>query len=81
MVYQVAGFDVLRRAPASPESPASRYDGFKPEIVNLQAGFQKTPGHRAFRADTIFERDIEVHLRDGTKIRADVFRPADSASK
>lgn len=80
MAYQVASFDVLQRATVSPESPVSRYDGLKPEIVNLQADFQKTPEHRAFRASTIFERDIEVPLRDGTKLRADIFRPADSAS-
>ncbi|CAK7201833.1 hypothetical protein SEUCBS139899_004548 [Sporothrix eucalyptigena] len=81
MSLKIAGFDVAQCAPASPEAPSSHYDGCKPGTTTFPAGFQKTPEHRTFPVSTIFERDIEVPLRDGTKLRADVFRPAVSAPK
>ena len=81
MGYQVKGFDVLQRAPASVNSPAAHYEGLKPGSTILAEGFQKSPAHRRFGATTVYERDIEIPLRDGTVIRADVFRPQDSEGK
>lgn len=78
MAYCVNGIDVIQRPLGSPDSPSARYEGLKPETVTLEAGFQKSPDHRAFRARTIFDRDIGIPLRDGTVIRGDVLRPAES---
>jgi predicted acyl esterase len=79
MAYSVSGIDVAQGPVTSPDAPSARYDGLKPTTTTLPAGFQKSPAHRAFRASTIYERDIEIPLRDGTIIRGDVFRPADAA--
>ena len=78
MAYRVNGIEVFQRPLSSPDLPSARYDGLNPTTKTLPAGFQKSPDHRAFRASTIFERDIEIPLRDGTIIRGDVFRPAES---
>ncbi|OCL02189.1 alpha/beta-hydrolase [Glonium stellatum] len=81
MTYCVADIDVLQCSPVSTDSPSARYEGLKLGITTLPAGFQKSPAHQPFRASTIYERDIEIPLRDGTVIRADVFRPEDSRDK
>ncbi len=78
MAYRVKDIEVLQGPISSPDSASARYDGLKPTTITLAAGFQKAPGHRAFRASTIFEQDIEIPLRDGIIIRGDVFRPADT---
>ncbi|KPI42094.1 uncharacterized protein AB675_5452 [Cyphellophora attinorum] len=81
MVFRVGNIDVLQKPTTPTTEPIAKYDGLKPSVTELPAGFQKTAGHRAFRAKTIFEKDIAVPLRDGATIRADVFRPADVVHK
>jgi len=58
------------------DSPLSQWTGLRPETLTLPAGYVKEPGRRAFVADTFFERDVVIPLRDGHSLRADVFRPA-----
>lgn len=78
MPLKVEGVDVLHRPVKCPETSDSRYDGPHPSTTILPKGFKKSPNAAPFRATTIFTKDIEITLRDGTKIRADVFRPHDS---
>ena len=54
-----------------------RYPGFKPERLLLKKGSIRSKGYMPLPCDIIMERDVEIILRDGTKIYTDVFRPAD----
>jgi predicted acyl esterase len=75
--YQVSNIHVLEIA--TPVShPGAKYEGLKPSTTTIPAGFRKEPDCREFGRETLFERDIEIPLRHGTKIRADVFRPTDT---
>jgi predicted acyl esterase len=42
----------------------------------LPAGFQTLPHFKPIPVDLVFEKDTLITLRDGTKLYADVFRPA-----
>ncbi|KAH0592484.1 hypothetical protein MHUMG1_09755 [Metarhizium humberi] len=81
MVYTVGGVEVIQRDSPLPTQAAARYPGLRRETTVLPSGHQKTPAHRGFRTATIYDRDIEVPLRDGTILRADVYRPADTTEK
>lgn len=48
---------------------------FEPHRVTFPAGFTGSPGHRAFGVDTVFDKDVEITLRDGINIYTDIFRP------
>lgn len=78
MAYRVADIDVLQCGVSPLDAPTARYGGLRPGTTTFPAGFQKSAAHQPFRAGTIYERDIEIPLRDSKIIRADVFRPADS---
>ncbi|KAM6485617.1 Alpha/Beta hydrolase protein [Trichoderma sp. SZMC 28011] len=77
MAQLIDNISVLQAPLTSIRAPGAQYNGLDPATRTLPAGFQKTSSHRPFRAATIFEQDIEIPLRDGVVIRADVFRPAD----
>ncbi|EXJ76365.1 uncharacterized protein A1O5_00873 [Cladophialophora psammophila CBS 110553] len=47
----------------------------------LPRGWQKTPENMPLELDIIFEKDIEIIMRDGVKIYADIYRPADTGGK
>ncbi|KAJ0308771.1 hypothetical protein COL516b_003320 [Colletotrichum fioriniae] len=47
----------------------------EPSRVELSAGSQKTQEHRPLPCDVILERDQPLTLRDGIRIRVDIFRP------
>lgn len=47
----------------------------EPSRVELPAGHWKTPENRPLPCDIIFESDQFMTLRDGVRIRVDVFRP------
>jgi len=49
---------------------------FEPGTRTLEAGFQVAPQFRPLPVDVVFERDVEITLRDGVTIHADIFRPA-----
>ncbi|SPJ78819.1 related to acyl esterases [Fusarium torulosum] len=76
MSLKINGFDV-KIAPAI--KPGAKeggpYDPLNPSVKELPKGHKRTPANRAFEADTIFEKDIVLPLRDGLKLYADVFRP------
>ncbi|KAJ4246877.1 hypothetical protein NW762_013429 [Fusarium torreyae] len=73
--YAVAGITVLHIPSVRPDDPCANYDGLEPSIMMLSKGHKKHPDNRPFPVNTIFERDVEVRIRDGTILRADVFRP------
>lgn len=64
--------------PSKPLQPGSRYgilSNFQPGSAILKAGFQIAPQFRSLPVEIIFEKDVEVRLRDGVTIYVDVFRP------
>ena len=78
MVLQVGHIEVLHRPATSIDAPDSNYAGLKPSTTILRKGHKKDEGCRAFLASTIFEKDVIINLRDGTRLRTDIFRPADT---
>lgn len=69
---------VYEKLTAAAEHPHFNYNGFKPGRTILEKGHVKSSGYRAFAQDVIYDRDITIQVRDGIKLYADVFRPADS---
>lgn len=62
--------------PVNPaDTPGSGYPGFNPHTEIYPKGYQAQEGRLPFACDTICEQDVEIVLRDGTKIYADVYRP------
>ena len=55
-----------------------RYDGSEHFVKTLPKGFQRTPENRKFSEPTIYEKDVQISMRDGIILRADIFRPAGS---
>jgi predicted acyl esterase len=66
---------VAFRPASSPDLPEAKWRGFHPGTTVLPAGSTHAPGGRALSCDIRLDRDVEVALRDGTIIYADVFRP------
>ncbi|KAL3473184.1 Alpha/Beta hydrolase protein [Aspergillus californicus] len=65
MAYRVGNIEVALRQ-------------MTPGSFVLPKGFRTTEGARAFQAATIWERDVKIPTRDGTILRADIFRPVES---
>lgn len=78
MTYTVGGIQVLQRDSPSPALPNAKYPGLKRETVVFPRGHRKDPSRKAFCADTILEKDIEVVTRNGHILQADVYRPAET---
>nr|WP_321407142.1 CocE/NonD family hydrolase [uncultured Carboxylicivirga sp.] len=51
---------------------------FEPGTRTLPKGFQLDPQFSPLPVDIVFEKDVEVILRDGVKIYTDIFRPANN---
>lgn len=49
---------------------------FGPSKQILPRGWQRDPDRLALKEDLIWEKDIEIPMRDGVKLYADIFRPA-----
>lgn len=79
--FFVHDIKVLQKKISGVDDPAANYNGFNPSSTTLPAGFQKDPSRRAFPVATILDRDVEVPMRDGVILRADVYRPADESIK
>ncbi len=56
----------------------ANYPGFKQERKTLAKGTVCKKGYGKLPCDIIYERDVEVVLRDGVKIYTDIFRPQTS---
>lgn len=48
---------------------------YEPSQRLLPKGWQKDPETLPLREDLIWDKDVDIPLRDGVKLRADVFRP------
>ncbi|KAK6832525.1 hypothetical protein RU639_003860 [Aspergillus parasiticus] len=62
--------------------PGFNYKGFHPGRVTwLPRGHVKEPGYQAFPVDVTWQEDQAIPMRDGVKLYADIFRPADESEK
>ncbi|KAJ4350602.1 hypothetical protein N0V95_004606 [Ascochyta clinopodiicola] len=68
--FQRETFTVKLRPTLRPQAPPAESSS-----AELSVGHKKRLGCRAFTTPTIFESDQVLVLRDGTKLRADIFRP------
>ena len=75
---RIGEIDPLLRDCARPEDLDEFYNGCEEHKELLKAGWRKSPERAAFAADTIWEANVQVPMRDGVKLRVDIFRPADS---
>lgn len=57
------------------KDPAGNYNGFRPSVELLPAGYCHKRGYLPLECMIIKERDQAVVLRDGTTIYTDIFRP------
>ncbi|KAK5052760.1 hypothetical protein LTR84_002626 [Exophiala bonariae] len=80
MAFKVGSIEVIQ-TPLRPCEDDPNYDNPDPSRTLLSKGHRKNPVYAAFQADTIFEKDVQIPLRDGSQIRADIFRPADEGHK
>jgi predicted acyl esterase len=69
----IGGIQVIFR-PANNDL-SKRWLDFEPSTRVLPKGWKKASDRRALPEDIVFEKDMAIPLRDGTIIRADVFRP------
>lgn len=67
--------EVLYRTATAPEDPRVKWRGFQPGRTTLPAGSTHSPGGRPLTCDIVLDRDVEMQLRDGTRIFLDVYRP------
>jgi predicted acyl esterase len=74
MSHNIAGFNV-DFVPSKHDFHDS-WSEFNPSVRILPRGWQREPGHLALREAIIWEKDVPIPLRDGTILRADIFRPA-----
>ena len=81
MALNVGGIDVLHVPITAPGAPDSFYNGFNPSVRILPKGHKRFERSRSFSVETIYEQDVEIPLRDGIVLRADIFRPADGKAK
>jgi len=75
MPRKIQGIEVLQTPAPRPEAADANYDGLSPSVVDLPQGYKRHDDSARFLVDTVFERDIVIPLRDGVKLRADIFRP------
>lgn len=69
---------ILFRALKHPELGVAGYDGPDPSVTMLRSGHRREAGVKAFEVDTVWQKDVEITMRDGIVLRADIFRPAES---
>lgn len=75
---KIGNIEVLMRQLKKPEVGKDGYDGSESFVKNLPAGHRRTASSKQFEVDTVWEKDIEIPLRDGTILKGDVFRPDQS---
>ncbi|KAB8246391.1 Alpha/Beta hydrolase protein [Aspergillus flavus] len=75
--------DTVYTALAPPDRhPGFNYKGFHPgRVTRLPRGHVKEPGYQAFPVDVTWEEDQAIPMRDGIKLYADIFRPADESER
>jgi predicted acyl esterase len=71
---------IIYQPAKAPEEPGTAYAGFKPSSIMLPKGHKRTSECRALPIDLIWDRDVMLPMRDGVRIAADIFRPADATT-
>lgn len=61
----------------APHELANIWVAFGPESRVLQKGWIKAEGKRALPISLLWDKDVQIRLRDGVILYGDVFRPAD----
>lgn len=74
MAKQIGGIDV--HFTESNRNFHEWWIDYKPSVTVLPRGWQREPDRLALKEDLVWEKDVDILLRDGVKLRADVFRPA-----
>ncbi|KAF3397969.1 hypothetical protein F1880_005727 [Penicillium rolfsii] len=69
--FKVGQVDVPMRDSPRPQGPPAT-----PKTVELPAGHKRRPDCRALPSPVILDQDQILTLRDGTKIRVDIYRPS-----
>ena len=59
------------------EDPRSFYQGFQPGKTVLPKGYVHVEGAKPLDCEILLERDVEIPMRDGVILRADIYRPND----
>ena len=77
LLTKMSQIELLFRAPKNPDSN-DRYDGGDAYTEVLPAGYKRWPDARCFEFSTVYEKDVKIPMRDGTVLRADIFRPEDN---
>ena len=75
---EVGEVPILFRPLIHPELGINGYDGPEHSSTVLPAGHRRSDGVKAFDVDTIWEKDVQIPMRDGVILRSDIFRPAQS---
>lgn len=77
MSYTVGSFEVLHRKISSSDDPAAKKPSasHSPKTTVLQPGFRREARSRAIEIPTVWESDVIIPLRDGSRLVADLFRP------
>lgn len=78
---KTGSIELLFRDLKQPKVGEDGYLAAGPHVQTFQPGYRKTQTSKPFTVDTIWERDIDIPLRDGVKLKADVFRPANSTTR
>ena len=78
---KVGDIPILFRRLKEPEVGVSGYDGPEHSVTILKAGHRKNKYVKAFEVDTTYEKDVEIPMRDGIILKADIFRPTTSDLK
>ncbi|KAK6436230.1 hypothetical protein LTR95_007573 [Oleoguttula sp. CCFEE 5521] len=71
---------IVLRGTRLPESLDPEYDGHEERTSHIKAGWKRHPDCAAFAADTIWDANVSVMMRDGVRLKTDIFRPAQSDS-
>jgi hypothetical protein len=79
--FSVHGIEVIQKEITSIDNIHAKYNGLHPSSTTLPKGHKKDPSRRGFQVTTVWDRDVEMPMRDGVVLRADVFRPADIDEK
>lgn len=73
MARKVGNISVIPRAVVPCGTPGAKYLGPKASSYIILIGFQRIPINRPFHVLSRFDRDIDIPLRHGVKLLADIF--------
>lgn len=75
---KVGNVPILFRPLKPPELGINGYDGPEHSVTILPVGHRREPDCKPFNVETTWEKDVEIPMRDGVILRADIFRPVQS---